>query len=322
MSTALTIAVDDKTMEAIESIASQCSLEALAEAGAYKRTFLMAAGINALRRTITDKMVDELMNLQGTSLGFKTDKDTSGGYSRDVVKECAIEVVLRGGYWVGNEFNIIAGGSYLTKNFFARKVREFPGLTDLRLCPGVPVAFGDKTCLVPYVATWLLNGKPDSVERKLTKIASGDLDERISVRVNSMMGPDAVLGKAERKILAAVYKRLTGSDASDGEAEEAYETRSPAKSLDALADKLEGVPERIAAPEVAKPTATFSLDNAGADFSGCTTLSEVNKLSAELEKDGIPEDHRVAVAGYQEQARERITAARTKSKDGKLALNG
>lgn len=299
MSTALSVAMDERSLEEIDKITRECSLEALAEVSGLKRTFAMATGINSLRRAISEPMLNELMNLQGSSLGFRTDRDDKGGYDRETVKECAIECLLRGGQWVGNEMNIIASRCYLTKEYFTRKVREFPGLTDLKLFPGVPQTVGDKGALVPYAVTWKLNGVPDRIDRK----QSSDLDERIAVRVNGGMGTDAVLGKAERKMLAAVYKRLTGSDVTDGEVGDEPLTvaarQKPVSSLEALTDKLEQKPEP-AAP-------TFDLAAVEARFAACRSFTDVGKLMTEL-RGSIPEQHKADVAIFDELARERVRA--------------
>lgn len=188
----------------IERVAQECSL-VLAEAdGKFERAFLMAAGIQRLRALIGPEEMGPIMALQGTPLGFRTDKDKETnkdggyGYPIDVVKEAVIEAVLRGVYPVGNEFNIIAGRCYITKEGYQRKVREYPRLTDLRIMLQIPLMKAGGA-VVPCSATWKVNGEPDTVERD------------IPVKVNLGMGVDAVLGKATRKLLASVWQRLTGS---------------------------------------------------------------------------------------------------------------
>jgi hypothetical protein len=236
------IAVRAKPQEiaTVESIVAQCSLQALAAQGHFRRALAMATGIRLLKQAITKEMMQDLMDLQGTSLGFRTDKDRDGGYPAEIVKECAIEAALRGALWVGNEFNIIAGRAYLTKEFFTRALREFPGLTDLRLSPGVPV-MSNGGALVSYAATWRLNGTQDRIDRTLSKIDDKtSIDERICVKVNSGMGADAILGKAERKIRAAIYSRITGSVVSDGDTDDALPQRRAAPtSLESLTQRLE-----------------------------------------------------------------------------------
>jgi hypothetical protein len=158
------------------------------------------------------------MPLQGSSLGFRTDKDSQGGYPEAVVIECATEALLRGLRLTGNEWNIIGGRCYVAQAGCARLVSTYPGLTDLEHAPGVPV-MGNGGAIVEYTMRWKLDG-----------VAMG-MTRRIPVRVNGGMGMDAVLGKAKRKMLAAVYERLTGSVLSEGEPEESLTQARPARSL-------------------------------------------------------------------------------------------
>lgn len=242
--TALTTELSNQ-LSLIESIVDECALSAFDGAQNFQRSVQLARGMKLLKQALTPEIMKDIVELQGSSLGFRTDRDAgnNGPYAPEVVKECLIEAVLKGARPVGNEFNIISSRAYMTKEFFTRAVREFPGLTDLKLMPGVPVTNPDKSgALVPYVVTWRLNGTPQSIERMLTKLPDGSpLDERIPIRVNSGMGADAIIGKATRKILAAVHARLTGSDLTDGEADDAAPTATaPAKTLGALTSKLNG----------------------------------------------------------------------------------
>lgn len=195
-------------MDAIEDIAAQCSLTKLDTFGKMQRAFILAQGIQQLNALITPAMMTSIIALQDSPLGFRTDKDPTvwdkktnaynKPYGLDVVKRCFVESLLRGAMPVGNEWNIIAGRLYLTKEFFERAVAEFPGVTDLRLEPGVP-RMANGGAIVPFKCTWKRDGKPDSMSRD------------IPVRSNEGMGVDAILGKATRKMLAAVYRDLTGS---------------------------------------------------------------------------------------------------------------
>lgn len=212
---------DVKDVEHLDQVADDCRLSVKESSGCFARTFAMANGMRDLKAAIKPEMMSAIMELQGSSLGFRTDKDaTQQQYPIEAVKECLIEATLRGARPVGNEFNIIAGRCYLTKEYFQRAVGEFEGLTDLRLHPGVPTT-APNGALVPYSATWKLNGKEQSLERRQRKVGDDVLDERIPVKVNAGMGADAILGKATRKMLAAIYGMLTGSAvAPDGEVEE------------------------------------------------------------------------------------------------------
>jgi hypothetical protein len=128
-----------------------------------------------------------------------------------------MEAMIRGFQPIGNEMNIIAGRAYFTKEGFDRKVAQFPGLTDLEMFPSVPVQ-KDGGALVGYHASWKLNGKVDSLICDVVKVNEQPVDRRIPVRVNDGMGADAILGKATRKFLARIYKRISGATVPEGDA--------------------------------------------------------------------------------------------------------
>lgn len=320
MSTALTVRANPESLARVETIVTEMAAAGGAgDGGHFGRAFRMAAAIRELQQAITDDMMKDIMRLQGTGLGFLTDKDNvkdgngRTGYPIEDVKLVAIEAALMGAYWVGNEFNIISWRPYLTKNFFTRKLREFPGLSDLKLSPGVPVLSGDKGAFVPYVATWKLNGQEMRIERLLTKLADGrDLDERICIKVNNGMGADAILGKAERKIKAAIYARLTGSDLTDGDVDDVNGVKKPVNGLNDLTNRLlEGKAEPKEEPAV------FSLESAQAGFNACKTLTEVGTFEAECDGLAQSDGDRAAVAGMADAARERIQSSRGTRSSGK-----
>lgn len=255
----VTIRADLNALATIEGIVGECGLDVLRDENQLVRTMKLAAGIGALRKLITNEMMQDVMMLQGTSLGFRTDKDSSGGYPVNVVKDCMIETVLKGGNMVGNEMNIISARAYFTKEFYTRKLREYPGLTDLVLSPSVPV-LRDTKAYVSYSATWKLNGRPDRMDRVVRKVDSVDVDSRIPVKVNAGMGDDAILGKAERKMRKAIYDYLTGSETSDGDISDVVDRpalQSRPASLEALTDRLTGA-SHAATPST---TATFSTED-------------------------------------------------------------
>jgi hypothetical protein len=242
--------------------------------GPFRKAFGMAGAITMLRQQITEQHMGLLMPLQNSAMGFLT--DNKGGYPVEVVKECVIEAVLRGFAVTGNEFNIISGRFYATKNGLARKVREFPGLTDLRLNLGVPEV-GREGQVVDARATWRLNGKADELARL------------IPVKVNAGMGPDAILGKATRKLLASVYGVLTGSEHTvpEGEVGDVREPRvalraeplSPTGALAAVREKAQEAPPE---PETRRdePDEPPADDGFAATFAGSLDVPEPGKKAA------------------------------------------
>ncbi len=216
-----TTAIQRATSE-IETVLQSCNAMALREMPALTQAVTLATGVTQLRKVLSDDLVKAVfMPLQGSPLGFVTDKDKEGGYGIAVVRDCMIEAMIHGLRPVGNEINIIAGRCYAAKNGYARLVSTWPGLTDLALTPGVPQMVGDKGALLAFRAAWRLNGVQMELVRDLTKRADGTpSDTRIAVRVNSGMGADAVIGKATRKFLKQIYDLLSGSKLTiqDGEA--------------------------------------------------------------------------------------------------------
>lgn len=243
-------------LQALDLLADECrELASFEQAGVFSRALAVSQGITRLKDALTPAIMKQFMSLQGNPLGFCTDRDRYDpdkpnrplGYPEEDVKNCLVEAMLRGAYPVGNEMNIISSRAYLTLGFFKRKLYELPGLTDICLFPGVPVV-GTSGALVSFIATWTYHDKKMRIDRILRKLPDNNtLDERIPVRVNKGMGPDAILGKAERKIRAQIYSRCTGTVHSEDEPDEnastgGFSIAPPAGANRAglLADKLRG----------------------------------------------------------------------------------
>ena len=195
--------VDDDHIQKISTAISTCrGSMALADTGDFMGAISVARGMRQLQELITPEVMEEILPLMNSPLGFDTDRNPNKDaqavpYSMQTVKDCFIVATLKGARPAGNEFNIITGGAYLTKNAFRRMVTEFPGVTDLRVEYGIP-KMGDGKALVPCHAKWKRDGKPD------------ELKVDIPVKLNNRMGEDAAIGKAERKIHARVWQLLTG----------------------------------------------------------------------------------------------------------------
>lgn len=189
---------------------------------------IMARSLKMLRQLLTPALMADVMELQGNKLGFRTDKDTKGGYPVEVVRDVLVQAMLRGVRPVGNELNIIAGQLYITKEGFERMLKDFPGLTNLQIEIGVP-AMGDKGALVPCRASWKINGVSDL----LVCEKGSDSDYRIPIKVNEGMGVDAIQGKAKSKLFRRIYERLTGTAIEEVESGEIIDsTATPVDSAD------------------------------------------------------------------------------------------
>lgn len=198
------VKINPEDLDALDKIATEYSLQATSALGRMRQAIMMATGIRMLRDALTPAIMNEVMALQGSPLGFLTDKDKDGGYPQEMVRDVMVEGLLLGLRPVGNEINIIGKRCYMARAGATRLLREVPGLTDLRPQFGVPQMVKDGA-VVKASATWKLNGVDDKIDRE------------IPIRVNAGQGADAILGKATRKLYAAILQQVTGSDHADGE---------------------------------------------------------------------------------------------------------
>ncbi len=174
----------------------------------FRKTFLTAECVSQLLSALTEEVMRPIMDLQGSSIGFKTDKDnpkdgSKPGYPIHVVKEALIDAVMNGLLPCGNQFNIIGGRMYVTKEGFTYilgqagvKYDIFPVILK---CPRVDEA------IVACDISWSYGD------------SNGKKRMEIPVRINKMMGTDAILGKADRKSKAWLWNHLMHTKLSDGD---------------------------------------------------------------------------------------------------------
>ena len=169
----------------------------------FEKAYLVASAIDELSNLLTPVYMKPIMALQNRRLGFKCDKV----YSEREVKECLIEAVFLGLQPYGNEFNIIAGNCYPTKEGMGALLKKIRGLK-YSITPKLP-RVSDKSAAVVMVIVWEFKGITQTEE----------LD--IPIKVNSFMGTDAIIGKATRKARAWLYGTVTGTEIVDGDVTDA-----------------------------------------------------------------------------------------------------
>ena len=202
------LSITNEMVAALDKAAAN-GIIAQREASQFKRTLLVSTAMGELQNLLTPKIMAPIMNLQNKSLGFRT--DNPNGYPVDVVRDCLIEATLKGVYPVGNEFNIIAGRCYITKEGYFHKLHDIPNFSWVEI-PGIPRNVGDNGAIIKVTLEWTYNGKSSTKELEL------------AIRVNRGMGADAIIGKALRKARAWLYTTITGQDIGDGEADGDRET--------------------------------------------------------------------------------------------------
>lgn len=195
--------------------------------GNFARTIAYGMAVAELREALNEKVMKALMKLKNSKMGFRTDEGPKTGvYSMEVVRDAVIEAATLGLQCVGNQFNILGGNMYVTKEGFTFLLRQLvrqgrlegmrfvyhPAEIKESSTQGVSRSGEvyqkiEREGLVKVEVSCVWDGKP--VEECLEFV----------IRVNAGMSQDAVLGKAERKAKAWLFNFLTDQAISDGEAE-------------------------------------------------------------------------------------------------------
>lgn len=182
-----------------------------ASAGAVFET---ASVVMRLRSVLTDDVMNAVfMPLMNTHVGFITDRDPSKvnkktgeipqPYSVAVVRDCLIDAAFMGLLPTGNQFNIISGRMYATKEGFTHLLRMIGAkyfITKTPL-PDVSPTCAAVCCKVSY--EWQGEKNSFAITATIKKDGYSSLDQ--------------IKGKAERQAKKALYEYLTGCDLGEVE---------------------------------------------------------------------------------------------------------
>jgi hypothetical protein len=169
--------------------------------------------INKLRTVLTDDIMKQVfMPLQGQKIGFRTDKV----YPVETVRNCIIDAAANGLMPTGNQFNIIAGNMYPTKEGYTALLTKLKK-SEMQLTylfefdPETKATSADPS----YVAI------PCRISYKTSREDMKGFFKYIAmVKSNgATSNTDQLRGKAERKCKKAFYEFLTGLDLGDGDAD-------------------------------------------------------------------------------------------------------
>lgn len=175
----------------------------------FQKAEVLSKTVVELQDRLTDEYMKPIMKMQGLKIGFKTDKDQAGGYPVGVVRNCLIEAVVFGVQPTGNQFNIIAGNAYITKEGYGYLLSKISGL-DFDIIHDLPrISQDKKSAAVESMISWSINGGPKN-EKKVP----------LAIKSNEFMGADGVIGKATRKARKWLYEKITGIETSDGDTQE------------------------------------------------------------------------------------------------------
>lgn len=172
---------------------------------------------------------ESIKELKNSPLGFLTDEI---GRDKPPYTDAQLQLAVTHGILLGampfnGEITVISGRAYLGVSHYRRRIAETASITDFDLQFGAIAYANDKLAMVEARVAWLLDGNP----RSLQLVRTESLDRRIPIRVNAGMGVDAILGKAERKILKRVYESSTGRVLVDEDDDRTVEgTASPSQA--------------------------------------------------------------------------------------------
>ncbi|HEY6143766.1 MAG TPA: hypothetical protein VIV55_10180 [Flavobacterium sp.] len=213
-----------EAVEKINGLSSQIDIQVgivLADNSVgIQKAVVIAHAMQVIDDCLTPEIMQPIMRLQGSKLGFKTDKDLirnennqyvkGPGYPLEVVKNCFIEMSLIGLQPVFNQWNIIGGNSYVTKE-------------------GADILLKN----IPYLQEFLIiheevNQSPDkkiaSVKSKIKWVIDGEEHNQIvthPVKSDAYTTLDSLVGKADRKTKIWLFNKIKGTCISDGDAEDA-----------------------------------------------------------------------------------------------------
>ena len=185
----------------------------------FQKAFVMSTAIAIIKEQLSDEYMKPIMSLQGTSLGFKTDQDTvkvkngnkwevlkGDGYPMEIVKDCLIEATFLGLEVTGNQFNIIGGNMYPTREGFGYLLDKMQGLKKNFTYTNISQPAGQKVATVKVQIDWQFG---DDAPRKQI------ID--FPIKSNEYTSYDALIGKAERKAKRWLFNTIKGTDISDGD---------------------------------------------------------------------------------------------------------
>lgn len=179
----------------------------------FGAAFGAAQVIMLLREALTEEVMTTIfMPLMNSKVGFRTDRDgkpdkngrTKPLYDMSVVREAIIDGALIGLRPTGNQFNIISGTMYPTKEGYTALLKKIGAKYIIDYSQPTMDAQGFATfiCKINYEYKG---------EKKAFSVSA-------TVRTDQYSSYDQLRGKAERRAKKALYEYLTGTDY--GEADE------------------------------------------------------------------------------------------------------
>lgn len=211
---------ENKFLSVSKIIDTEISTVLASNVNGFQKAFVMSSAIDIIREQLSDEYMKPIMALQGSSLGFKTDLDTikekdakgklvtrkGDGYPLEIVRDCLIEAIFLGLEVTGNQFNIIGGNMYPTREGFGALLDKMKGLKKNFTYKSISQPPGQKVANVIVQIDWQFDGE-----------AAHKQTIDFPIKSNEYTSYDALVGKAERKAKRWLTNTIKGTDISDGD---------------------------------------------------------------------------------------------------------
>ena len=214
------LSTTQKQEVAFKEMSEKVKLVLASNVNSIENSLVVANAIGYLRQNLTSEIMAPIMSLQGSKLGFKTDRDLvknkntgkyekGPGYPLEVVKDCFIEMSLIGLLPTGNMWNIIAGNPYITKEGGTYLLKtQVQGLKFSISYEDVKQSADKLTANVTAIIKWEING-----EKRQETVP-------FPIKSDAYTTFDSLIGKADRKAKVWLYNQVSGLDISDGDIED------------------------------------------------------------------------------------------------------
>ncbi len=175
----------------------------------YEKSIAYGHYLTEIRKQIIGKPLDIIRSLMNTGIGFKTDrnpndpKNKQAPYDDEIVKNCVVQAIMHGLRIHGNEFNILGGNFYATKEGLERIVNTNP-LLEREIKEKIKQMKQSSD-----TGTWAITYE---YEFKLKECAEvkGEVTFYIKGKMGNYEIPlDAIQGKAKRKLYKVIYNKMT-----------------------------------------------------------------------------------------------------------------
>lgn len=185
----------------------------------FGSAFTAVTIVKTLRDILTNEVMNEVfMPLMNTKIGFLTDATGKGKHPKTpypipIVRDIIIEAITIGLLPTGNQFNIISGNMYPTKEGYTYLLKKL-------------------NCKYHIVKGYDTTQDGSSYGEIVTTITFEERGEKKNFVINNIVkkdgysSQDQLQGKAEKKAKKILYEYLTGHDYGDNEVESNIENVS------------------------------------------------------------------------------------------------